>query len=174
MKTILKFTVLFAILLAMSCQTESLDEATITNTEALDLTAKKSKKGKRVSKPISNSIEFAPIDDVFSAFNGTQTHFGKIHGTSETTGVIDNGDGTLTITGNDITYAANGDILYATSELLLTLPAEGTLATYTVSITITGGTGRFDGATGWLNANNGVIDLVTGIGSHAASGEITY
>ena len=77
---------------------------------------------------------------------GTESHLGKV--TAHYTGVATpSGPNTLSISGSSVEVAANGDKLYATHSGSATLDAafnaQGTLVN-----TITGGTGRFENASG--------------------------
>jgi hypothetical protein len=90
------------------------------------------------------------IDVASGAFvidvTGTESHLGKV--TAHYTGVATpTGPNTLSISGSSVEVAANGDKLYATHRGSATLDAafnaQGTLVN-----TITGGTGRFENASG--------------------------
>ena len=75
---------------------------------------------------------------------GTATHFGRYSIVAETT--IDFAMGTSTA--QRIMTAANGDALFLTVKAQATPNADGVTFNLVESATITGGTGRFAGATG--------------------------
>ena len=93
----------------------------------------------------TNVIDVASGAYVIDA-TGTESHLGKV--TAHYTGVATpTGPNTLSISGSSVEVAANGDKLYATHSGSATLDAafnaQGTLVN-----TITGGTGRFENASG--------------------------
>ncbi|MEP6794441.1 MAG: hypothetical protein ABJB16_08960 [Saprospiraceae bacterium] len=73
--------------------------------------------------------------------------------------------------------AANGDLVYYTGNDVINvfnlLTGSGTTGTITGTWTITGGTGRFDGASGSFTIN-GLVDFTTLNLSVEANGTITY
>ena len=73
--------------------------------------------------------------------------------------------------------AANGDAIFYTGDDVINvfnlLTASGTTGTITGSWTITGGTGRFEGASGSFTIN-GLVDFLTFGFSATAEGTITY
>lgn len=73
--------------------------------------------------------------------------------------------------------AADGDLIFYTGndqiDVFNLLTGAGTTGTITGLWTITGGTGRFTGATGTLPIN-GPVDFVTGTFSFTGQGSITY
>ena len=87
MKTILKFTLLFVILFAFSCSTES-TEPILDNSDSTNLSSKllsdKNAKAKKVTRSISNSIVLVDYPEAGECggfkFNGIMTHMGKIEG----------------------------------------------------------------------------------------------
>lgn len=164
----------FVFILFVSCDSTSIDESGL-DTASLSANAK-SIKAKPVEKDISNSITGTDTP-TGSTFVGTMTHLGEIHGVVLTTGFVPNSDGTFTFTSDDIIYAPNGDEIYTQTNVVFTFSSE-LEATYVGGFTITGGTGRFVGATGYLSVPNGVyiINGDTGIGTsrHNAVGKITY
>ena len=111
------------------------------------------------------------------------THLGKIHGTVAPGTFEDAGNGTYIFTSlsDDIIVAANGDKLFSRGLLVFVFNSQ-TAATYTGTITFKGGTGRFEGATGSMQINNGVYEIIglndlggpMGIVSHNGVGTITY
>jgi hypothetical protein len=114
------------------------------------------------------------------------THLGKITGInapSEIYEVVEGGLKSRSIAGEkDIIYAANGDEVWATNDITIIFTSE-TTAIYTGLITFVGGTGRFEGATGYMVIENGDLEIVglktdgvTPIAaiSHVGNGEITY
>lgn len=73
----------------------------------------------------------------------------------------------------EVTYtAANGDILLATNSGRFTPSSSPTVSTVGVT-TITGGTGRFAGATGRLDGE-GTVNLATGVAVFSFEGWIAY
>lgn len=122
--------------------------------------------------------EFA-IPDHFLA--GNATHFGKL---IETLSTLHHDDCnlsfatlTLTTTVSGQLAAANGDLVYYTGEdvidvsnLLLNLGTSGTIEG---TWTITGGTGRFEEASGTITID-GIVDFVTGTFEAEAVGTILY
>jgi len=72
-------------------------------------------------------------------------------------------------TGNFTFTAANGDQLFAT---FLGLGVGDPIASITETLTITGGTGRFAGASGTLVVRR-TLDLTTGVSSGSIDGSIT-
>ncbi|MGB5270506.1 MAG: hypothetical protein WBN52_08365 [Eudoraea sp.] len=186
MKTIFKFALTTVLLLALSCTQESVTDGT---TE--DLTAT-SAKGKKHAVPIKNSLESDPRTDLppltctpsdfppaggGAVFYSTTSHLGKVHGTTINTSCTYNTDGTLTITSDDTTYAANGDILKTEGEITITFPTDPNdpIATITGGSNIVpGGTGRFVNATGRFDYHDMVVNLLTGHESHTSTGWIIY
>ena len=73
--------------------------------------------------------------------------------------------------------ASNGDLVYYTGEDVINvfnlLTGAGTTGTIEGTWTITGGTGRFEGASGSFTIS-GLVDFVTGTFSANALGSITY
>lgn len=93
----------------------------------------------------TNVIDLATGAYVIDA-TGIESHLGKV--SAHYTGVATpSGPNTISISGSSVEVAANGDKLYATHSGSATLDAafnaQGTLVN-----TITGGTGRFENATG--------------------------
>jgi len=175
MKTIFKLAGLFVLLLAFSCQNESLSDP---NSDLQQ--ASKSANAKKVTKQITNALE--SDDDLNSTaecggafFYGTMSHMGKVSGYTENKTCDWPDDFTLHLTSYDVTRAANGDEMWGEGDIILHIPTDGsTIATIEGGSIITGGTGRFEGATGWFVYENMVYDFVTGHESHTAYGEITY
>jgi len=164
----------FIFMIFASCDSSSIDES---EPAATSLSAKSiSLKTKQVERDISNT--FVGTDTPTGSIGeGIMTHLGIFHGVQTATLFQNNGDGTFNYASNDIITAANGDELYTQSTVLLTF-SSALEATYVGGFTITGGTGRFVGATGYLSIANGVyiINGDTGIGTskHNAVGKITY
>ncbi|MBT8182151.1 MAG: hypothetical protein KJO53_11245, partial [Eudoraea sp.] len=73
-------------------------------------------------------------------------------------------------TSDEIVTAEGGDLLYTSSVVLIT-PASATAGTYTLSFIVTGGTGRFENATGSFKVKNGRYDETGAY--HNAIGKIT-
>ena len=144
------------------------------------------KQSTSVTKDISASLQSDPDPSLpplacgaagGALFYGTmaiQGHIGKVHGPSVNKTCSPTSDGKLAITSDDITYFANGDELWTKGNIVLTFPTDGsTTATITGGSTIVGGTGRFEGQTGYFIYENMVVDLVTGHESHTSHGKIT-
>jgi hypothetical protein len=151
--------------------------------ELIDITARK---GNAVTRPVSITYEgIDNADGPGSTGTGIMTHLGKITvvgGQGEIYDIKDNVLKFRTLAGEkDIIYAANGDEVWATGDLTITLTSE-TTAVYTQLITFIGGTGRFEGASGFIEIENGTLEVV-GLKSngdllirtsHVGNGEITY
>jgi hypothetical protein len=138
------------------------------------------KENKQITLSIRNSLQSDPDPKPTTAcggylFYGTFTHLGQVHGKGVSQTCPFNADNTqLAITADDITYAGNGEELWTKTSIVITFPTDGsTTATVTGGAKITGGTGRFEGATGYLIYENMVYDLVTGHESHTSHGKIT-
>jgi len=184
MKTIFKTAIFIAIMVTFSCQNETLSDINAeypqsdTNTEYSQ--ASKSANAKQVTKKITNSLASDPDPNNTSEcggalFWGVMSHMGKVTGytANKTCDWLD--QVTLHITSDEVTYAANGDEMWSDGDITIHFPTDGsTIATITGGSTITGGTGRFEGASGWFVFENMVYDLITGRESHTAYGEITY
>jgi hypothetical protein len=110
---------------------------------------------------------------VASSFTATgeAPHFGRFtvvasdHDifTSPTTFMIEGGVGTITLADGDqidITYQGTGTVT-------------GSILTTDCDITVTGGTGRFAGATGSLVSDHGVTNVTTGAVTIPLEGNIT-
>jgi hypothetical protein len=170
-----------AILLLTACTKDSSqDSLSVENAEA------KQNNGKRVTRPISNSLQSDPDFSLppLSCSNGpgigggaliygNMAHMGKVTGQAVNQACEYMADGRLRLTSKDVTIAANGDKIYTEGEIFITI-VSATMATITGGSKITGGTGRFAGATGYFIYENMVLDLLTGHESHTAYGEITY
>ncbi|RPA68558.1 hypothetical protein EF405_08205 [Cyclobacteriaceae bacterium YHN15] len=152
--------------------------------ELIDITARK---GNAVTRPVRITLDgIDNADSPGGTFTGSMTHLGKITGIvapGEIYDVIDNVLKFRTISGEkDIIYAANGDEVWSTGDLTITITSE-TTSVYTGLITFIGGTGRFEGASGFMEIENGVMEIVglktDGVNpifaySHVGNGEITY
>jgi hypothetical protein len=183
--------VAISILLLAACTKESMQENSF---KAQELSAKNSSNQKvRVTRPISNSLESdsdpslpplsCTVPDGFPGvaigggvlFYGNMSHLGKVHGNGVNTSCSVISPTQISITSEDIGYAANGDQLWTEGSIVVTFPPAGsTIATITGGSKIVGGTGRFAGATGYFIYENMVVDLATGHESHTSYGEITY
>ncbi|MEO7133532.1 MAG: hypothetical protein ABI024_04855 [Vicinamibacterales bacterium] len=98
---------------------------------------------------------------------GTATHLGRYAATfNATVSVLDGRS-----TGSYTFTAANGDQLFSTFTGL-GVPAGGALANITETLRITGGTGRFAGASGTLEVHR-TLDQSTGASSGSIQGSIT-
>ena len=169
MMSILRLALLTTILLAISCSTESVSEY-----ETTDLTATAAKAKK--PRPIKNNyVGVDRADGSGADFTGNMSHVGKYTGQTFTTFFEFNADGTGTQRSVDTIVAANGDEIYTESEVIITFsPDDPTFSTgtYAGGFDIVGGTGRFEGATGRMDLDNGVFG--GGMATHNAAGTITY
>jgi hypothetical protein len=110
-------------------------------------------------------LAFPTLSEVGSAA-GTATHLGRYTAAFEAT--VNLLDGTAT--GSYTFTAANGDQLFSTF-VGLGVPAGGSLASITETLTITGGTGRFASATGTLIVRR-LLDQATNESSGTIEGSI--
>ncbi|GGK19632.1 hypothetical protein GCM10007962_12130 [Yeosuana aromativorans] len=183
MKTVFKFTLLFVILFALSCTTES-TAPVLDGSDAANLLSKsatnKNANAKRVTRPINTNLESDPDPNTDnpcgeSLFYGNVTHMGKVTGYTDGSDCHWTEAGTLISSGHEVTIAANGDELWSDGSIEITFPTDGSnIATIEGGSTIVGGTGRFEGATGWFIFENMIYNLDTFHESHTAYGEITY
>jgi hypothetical protein len=152
--------------------------------ELIDITARK---GNAVTRPVRITLEgIDNADGTGGTFTGIMTHLGKITGVGGLGEIYDVQGNVFkfrTLPGEkDIIYAANGDEVWAaTEDMIITFNSE-TTAVYTQLINFIGGTGRFEGASGFLEIENGTLEIV-GVKtngdplirtSHVGNGEITY
>ena len=167
MKTIVKLLVLPVLLIAVSCSVESVAESA---EELNAVTLKGKRKGNcdvYKERPSRNTY----VGGANNTFSGTWGYpVGDFTGTSVITGFVPNDDGTLTQTSDDVVIAEGGDQLWTSSVVLIT-PASETAGTYTLNFVVTGGTGRFENATGSFRAKNGRYDET--VAFHNAIGKIT-
>ena len=124
--------------------------------------------------PFKGSLTASEVDIVTfptlladGAAEGTATHLGRY--TAEFNATVNVLDGTAT--GSYTFTAANGDRLLSTFTGL-GVPAGGTMASITETLTITGGTGRFAGAGGSLVVRR-ALDQATGESSGEIEGSIS-
>lgn len=166
MKTIRKFILLPLLLVAISCSTETVTDSA----EDLNaVTLKGNRKGNCdvfKERPSRNSYV-----GIGSEFSGTWGYpVGEYTGSSDITFFGLNGDGTAFIQeSDDIVIAEGGDELW-TSSVAIIVGTE-TEGTYTSTFEVTGGTGRFEGATGSFRVKNGVYNETGAF--HNAIGKIT-
>ena len=167
MKTIVKLLVIPVLLIAVSCSVETVtDSAEDLNPVTL--------KGKRKGncdvwkeRPSRNTY-VGGENNTFSGIWGYPV--GEFTGSSVITSFVDNMDGTLSQTSDDVNITEGGDELW-TSSVVLIVPSSATEGTYTANFIITGGTGRFENATGSFRVKNGVYDETGAF--HNAIGKIT-
>lgn len=128
-----------------------------------------------VERPYNATIEALAVgfpSGVYCA-TGTATHLGLIteFGTYEVVGPA--GPGLFFLTGEGTQIAANGDTISFTFDEIVDFNTEPFTAVGT--FTITGGTGRFDGATGGGSFNTIGLFLAEGLGlSIEYEGTINY
>lgn len=103
---------------------------------------------------------------------GTASHMGSITLVEPNNVVTPNPDGSLNITGPATITAANGDEVYATHAGLIQFLGNG-MARVNGKFTISGGTGRFDGATGSFDVK-GLGNLALGTTDLTLQGTICY
>lgn len=176
MKAILKLAVLATFILSVvSCSTESISEDGSAN---LTSTAAKAKK----PRPIKNT--FVGVDRfedgllVGNSFSGNLSHGGKYTGEGTTTDFYFTTASEAIQTSEDFIIVANGDKIYTSSMVFITFSQatidDGTYSagTYVGGFDIVRGTGRFEGAVGRMDMDNGVFN--SGIATHNAAGTITY
>jgi hypothetical protein len=109
-----------------------------------------------------------PVLLVNATAEGTGTHLGRFTATYQVTVTIATGSAT----GSFIFIAANADRLFATFTGQATPTAEPGVVTITETATITGGTGRFAGATGSFSIER-VLNQPTGASSGSFDGTIS-
>lgn len=109
-----------------------------------------------------------PVLHVNATGEGTGTHLGRFTATYQVTVTIATGSAT----GSFIFIAADADRLFATFTGQATLTAEPGVVTIRETATITGGTGRFAGATGSFTIER-VLNRPTGVSSGSFDGTIS-
>ena len=180
-KSVLVAAFIAAFFVTFSCSQES--DAYDSN----ELTGIEAKTGEGVTRPVRITLEgIDNADGPGGTITGKMTHLGKITGVNapnEIYEVFEGGLKSRSIAGEkDIIYAANGDEVWATNDLTIIFTSDIT-AVYTGLITFIGGTGRFEGASGFMEIENGDLEVVglktdgvTPIAaiSHVGNGEITY
>ena len=124
--------------------------------------------------PFKGSLTASEVDIVTfptlladGAAEGTATHLGRY--TAKFNATVNVLDGTAT--GSYTFTAANGDRLFSTFTGL-GVPAGGTMASITETLEISGGTGRFAGASGALVVRR-ALDQATGKSSGEIEGSIS-
>jgi len=119
---------------------------------------------KQVERPftIRGDVTVTFVPSYYASATGVATHIGKYSGSAE-------------VMGKGILIAANGDELYWDENFYDLIWTDTTL-TFTMKFTITGGTGRFEGASGSFGPVTVTADLTaTGCTfSYSASGTIKY
>lgn len=98
---------------------------------------------------------------------GVGSHIGRFEYSS-----VDDFSSFPVVTGTATIIAANGDEIYTSFSGLLTPIGEG-LFSVTIENMITGGTGRFEGATGSYTST-GTANIVAGTANTTFTGSITY
>ncbi len=167
MKTISKLFLIPLFLVAVSCSTEPVTDSS----EDLNPVTLKGKRNGNCDKWKERPSRNSYVGGENNTFSGTWGYpVGDFTGSSTITGIVDNGDGTLTQTSDDIVFAEGGAELYTSSVVTIT-PSSPTTGTYTVNFIVTGGTDRFENATGSFRVKNGVYDETGAF--HNAIGKIT-
>ena len=141
-------------------------------------------KGVDTLVPILQPIAACPEGSMFYATEdgiGTFAHLGLVHYTLAQCAAVNwaTGEGWLTKNGSTTIVAANGDRLLLSHSMTFTAtpPSHPTTADSHLDWVVTGGTGRFAGATGSGQAHWSVVyspDLSGAVSSSAWWGAITY
>jgi hypothetical protein len=116
---------------------------------------------------VETIVPAPPVLRVNATANGTGTHLGRFAATYQVTVTIATGSAT----GSFIFIAANGDRLFATFTGQATPTVEPGVVTIRETAAITGGTGRFAGATGSFIIER-VLNQPTGVSSGSFDGTI--
>ena len=153
----------FAMLIT-SCQKEELQSSS-QNQDFLNISQKQNQQEKSV--PFKGKMTLIVKGNTVSG-TGTATHIGKFTIVEPNNRIQRNADGSLTITGTAIITAANGDEIFTTHIGQVKFLGNG-MAQVTAEFTITGGTGRFAGATGSFE----VLSLPNP-GDYTINGTISY
>ena len=178
----------FAVLLFASCQKESITE----DKAQFDAVSESSKAINPKTRPLSGDLTNAPVpganpiscSDIFpisgqNFLYGNVSHLGKLQSGSVGNALVCNITGfdplTATITYNEVLVAANGDKVFSNSIVNIVGDVEtgGATGIFTGSVIITGGTGRFNGASGAYDFVNGKF-FADGTSAWSISGSITY
>ena len=132
----------------------------------------------KASLTTQETLGFDPVACPIAFLQGTTTgaghasHMGSV--TLHSTDCVVQAAGQFTFTdGRLVLTAANGDQLNASYSGMLLPSATPAVYTLSGSFTVTGGTGRFDGATG-SGSLQGSNNIVTGQGGYTATGSIKY
>jgi hypothetical protein len=160
---------------AQNSSTSSVQKALVTRAFSANISAV----ADPTSPPTSCSgvIPFAAPDFILS---GNAIHLGQLNGLSRLHHVscdVDVNTALLTTNVSGQIVAANGDVINYTGDDVVNIASlltqTGTTGAITGTWTITGGSGRFEGATGTLTIN-GIVDLVGGSFTCDCVGTITY
>jgi hypothetical protein len=170
-----------SVLIFAACQKE---EIPVDKTTFDDVVQNNKATGKK-ARPLSGDLNNAPVpgypaascSGVFTVSGqnflyGTVSHLGRLKSGSLGTVQACNFfiDGTITY--KEVWVAANGDKVYSDSYIILADNGDGS-GTWTGEGTITGGTGRFSGASGsWTFAN--ARYFADGTAAWEINGEIVY
>jgi hypothetical protein len=182
-----------AVLLFAGCQKESISE----NKAQFDAVSESNQANNTKARPLSGNLTNAPNPDAapilcsgvipVSGQNfiyGNVSHLGQLKPGSLGTALncdITNFPSALdpslrgTVTYNEVWVAANGDKVFNFSTIYIVgnVADGGATGTWTGSGTITGGTGRFEGASGSWDFVNGRY-FADGTSAWSISGSITY
>ncbi len=177
-----------AILLIAGCQKEMNSDNKAQN----DVLSQTNTATKKQARPLSGDLNNAPVpnappvicSDLFpisgqNFLYGNVSHMGKLNSGSLGTAQVCNVTGfdplSATISYTEVWVAANGDKVFSNTIIYIVGDTEtgGTTGTWTGSGIITGGTGRFDGATGKWDFSNTRF-FADGTSTWSISGEIIY
>jgi hypothetical protein len=182
------FFISLAVLLFVGCQKESITE----DKAQFDALAASSKAGNQKARPLSGDLTNAPNPNAapiscsgifpLSGQNflyGNVSHLGKLQSGSVGNALVCNLTGfdplTATITYTEVWVAANGDQVFSNSTISIVGDTDngGATGIFTGSAIITGGTGRFTGASGAWDFVNGKY-FADGTSAWGIRGTITY
>ncbi|HVQ40665.1 MAG TPA: hypothetical protein VMS54_00590, partial [Vicinamibacterales bacterium] len=169
----MRYLILAVCVLATACAREMPGSPTSPTTAAVGSAQTEAKGGQQL--PFQGSLQAVETDVVTPPTllvngkgTGTATHLGRFTATFTTTVNLLTGSATG---GIYAFVAANGDHLDATFTGQGTPTSEPNIASIEETATITGGTGRFAGATGAFTVHR-ILNQVTGVSSGSFDGTI--
>ena len=176
-----KALLLVTLFIGVSCTSESISDLDSANKKTNQ--KERPMKGNFSNTPVEGLDPFICLPDVLGIplttnhLFGNVTHLGKLQdgslGLPQTCEVYDLATFTLRITYNTIYVTPNGDELYGFSETFVTpAPPTFTTGTFTGTVEIVGGTGRFDDASGGWDFVN--ASFVGDNSTWQIDGSITY